>query len=128
MDVGVSESSAIWARAPAPSAAGASPPDVDQRAWRSNTISTRKGRHRGAGHREAQARRQQGVRAIEDGRGRIECALFAEALLEAALGRQNINGGQGVRTDASAPGVRRLPGGKTVRLALAKAWAVRSAE
>ncbi|NUS61940.1 MAG: DNA polymerase III subunit alpha, partial [Lysobacter sp.] len=55
--------------------------------------------------------------------------LLLEAITSSAVGRLSINGGQGVRTDASLPGVlRSLPGVRTVRLALAKPWAVRSAD
>ncbi|MCC8364583.1 DNA polymerase III subunit alpha [Lysobacter sp. A6] len=55
--------------------------------------------------------------------------LLLEAITATAVGRLSINGGQGVRTDAALPGVlRSLPGVRTVRLALAKPWAVRSAE
>jgi DNA polymerase-3 subunit alpha len=50
--------------------------------------------------------------------------LLVEAITATALGRLSLNGGQGVRVDASLPGVlRSLPGVRAVRLALAKPWA-----
>lgn len=50
--------------------------------------------------------------------------LLVEAITATALGRLNLNGGKGVRVDATLPGVlRSLPGVRAVRLALAKPWA-----
>jgi len=50
--------------------------------------------------------------------------LLVEAITATALGRLAINGGSGVRVDATLPGLlRSLPGVRAVRLALAKPWA-----
>ncbi|KGQ20696.1 DNA polymerase III alpha subunit [Lysobacter dokdonensis DS-58] len=50
--------------------------------------------------------------------------MLLEAITPTAVGRLNINGGQGVRADAALPGVlRSIPGVRTVRLSLAKPWA-----
>jgi DNA polymerase-3 subunit alpha len=50
--------------------------------------------------------------------------LLVEAITATALGRLTINGGSGVRVDATLPGLlRSLPGVRAVRLALAKPWA-----
>ncbi|BCT93096.1 DNA-directed DNA polymerase [Lysobacter helvus] len=49
--------------------------------------------------------------------------MLLEAITSTAVGRLNINGGQGIRADAALPGVlRALPAVRTVRLALAKPW------
>ncbi|WP_159016188.1 DNA polymerase III subunit alpha [Cognatiluteimonas profundi] len=50
--------------------------------------------------------------------------LLLEAITGKAVGRLNINGGQGVRVDAALPGLlRSLPGVRGVKLALSKPWA-----
>jgi DNA polymerase-3 subunit alpha len=50
--------------------------------------------------------------------------LLLEAITGAAIGRLSINGGQGVRVDASLPGLlRSLPGVRTVKVSMAKPWA-----
>ncbi len=49
--------------------------------------------------------------------------LLLEAITGTAVGRLNINGGQGVRMDAALPGLlRSLPGVRTVRVAIGKPW------
>jgi DNA polymerase-3 subunit alpha len=50
--------------------------------------------------------------------------LLLEAITGAAIGRLSINGGQGVRVDASLPGLlRSLPGVRSVKVSMAKPWA-----
>ena len=50
--------------------------------------------------------------------------LLIEAITRTAVGRLNLNGGQGVRVDPTLPGLlRSLPGVRAVRLALGKPWA-----
>ena len=50
--------------------------------------------------------------------------LLLEAITSDAIGRLSINGGQGVRVDASLPGLlRSLPGVRTVKVSMAKPWA-----
>jgi DNA polymerase-3 subunit alpha len=50
--------------------------------------------------------------------------LLLEAITSGAVGRLNINGGQGVRVDAALPGLlRSLPGVRAVKLSIARPWA-----